>query len=45
MEKSISMKTVKASKSKPNGRPPLGNKNLELEIYIRFYETEDIDNT
>ena len=47
MESSISMnmKTVKASTTKPNGKTPSGDKYLGIEIYIRFYEIEDGDNT
>ena len=38
------MKTVKSSISKPNGKPPPGNKTLGLESDNRFYEIEVGDN-
>ena len=45
MERTISLKTVKASTAKPNGKPPPGDKTLGLDSLIRFYEIEDGDNT
>ena len=42
MEKTISKKNfIKASKSKPSGNPPPGDKTLSIEPDIRFYATED----
>ena len=41
----MKMKTVKASTSKPNGKPPPGDKSLRVEIDIPFYEIEGIDKT
>ena len=46
MEKTISKRnSVKASETKPSGKPPSGYKSLELEPEIRFYQLEDVDNT
>ena len=40
MARTISIKTVKASTSKPNRKPPPGDKTIGLETAIRFYEIE-----
>ena len=46
MAKTISRKiSVKASEAKPLGKPPPGDKTLELDPEIRFYELEDGDKT
>ena len=45
MARTISMKTLKASTSKPNDKPPYGDNTLGLEPDIRFYEIEDCDKT
>ena len=46
MAKTISRKiSVKASEAKPLGKPPPGDKTLELDPAIRFYELEDGDKT
>ena len=39
------MKTVKASTSKSNGKPLLGDKSYEIDPDILFYEIEDDDKT
>ena len=41
MSRTIGLKTVKVSTSKPNGKPPHGDNNIELDTSIRFYEIED----
>ena len=41
MVSTISLKIVKASTAKPNGKPPHGDNNIELDTSIRFYEIED----
>ena len=43
--RTISMKTVKASTSKSNGKPLLGDKSYEIDPDILFYEIEDDDKT
>ena len=45
MENTISLKTVKASTAKPNIKPPPGDKTLELDPAIPFYEIEYGDKT
>ena len=46
MSKTISKKSaVKASSSKPLGKPLPGDKNLGIETAIRFYAIEDGDET
>ena len=41
MASTISIKTVKASTAKPNGKPMIGDKTLGIDACIRFYEIED----
>ena len=41
MEKTASLKPVKASTAKPNGKPPPRDKTHVLEPAIHFYEIED----
>ena len=43
MESTVSMKTLKASTAKTNGRPPPGDKSLGIEPDILLYEIEDGD--
>ena len=43
--RTIRLKTVKASTEKPNGKPPPGDKSLDLEPDIHIYEIEDGDKT
>ena len=45
MERTISMKTLKSSTAKPNGKTPPGDKVLAIETAIRFCEVEDGHNT
>ena len=46
MAKSISTKfSVKASSSKPLGKPPPGDKTFGIERAVQFYEIEDGDET
>ena len=46
MAKSISKKSsVKASAAKPLGKPPYGDKSCGIDLDIRFYDIEDIDET
>ena len=46
MENTISKKIlVKASEAKPLGKPSPGDKNLGVELEIRFYDIEDGDDT
>ena len=45
MELAIIMKIVKASTSKPNSKPPPGDKTLGIDPDNRFYEIEDGDKT
>ena len=46
MAKTISKEiSVKASASKPLGKPPLGDKTFGTEPVIRFYAIEDGDET
>ena len=45
MERTISLKTVKASTANPNGKPPPRDKTLEIDPEILFYKTEDGDKT
>ena len=45
IEKYTSLKLTKASPSKPNDKPPPGDKTLRIKPDIRFYEIEDGNNT
>ena len=45
MARTISLKTVKASTSKPNGKPPPEDKTLGVEPYIHVNELEECDKT
>ena len=45
MARTISMKTVKDSTTKPNGKTLPGYKSLGLHLDICFYEIEDGDKT
>ena len=41
----MTTKTVKASTTKPNGMTTSGDKSLEIDPSIRFYEIVDGENT
>ena len=43
MEKTISLKPVKASTDKTNVKPPPGDKTIGIETAIQLYEIEDGD--
>ena len=45
MELAIIMKIVKASTSKPNSKPPPGDKTLGIDPDIHFNKIEDSSNT
>ena len=45
IEESISKKSTKELTAKPNGKPPPGNKTLDLDPYIWLYEIEDVYKT
>ena len=45
MARTISLKTVKASTYNPNEKPKTGDKTLELEKAIPFYDIEKGDKT
>ena len=45
MASTISMKTVKASTTKHKDKPRPGNKSIQIDPYICFYETEEDDKT
>ena len=45
MTMTISHKKVKASTANPNINPMPGDKTLNIDPYIRFYEIEDGDKT
>ena len=44
MAKTASMKPVKYSTAKLNGKTPTGDKTLGVDTVIRLYEIEDSDN-
>ena len=45
MAKTVSLKPTKASTANPNVKTTLGDKTLDIDPAIRFYEIEDRDNT
>ena len=45
MARTISLKKLKVSTSKPNGKPPPSDKIFGNDPEICFYEIEDSDNT
>ena len=45
IDRTISLKTVKASTANTNSKPPPMDKNIVLDPAIRFYEIEYGDNT